>query len=126
VRNAGVGPALVRSVAVSYKGHYYATVHDLMLACCNVVPHHNMFTTTILDTVIMAHDAIPMTTILPGKIDAASYGRIEAHRQQIKLQMCYCSVLGDCWFFDTARDGQQSPTEVGKHCPPAQQPQYET
>lgn len=123
VRNAGVGPALVRTVAVSYNGHYYATVRELMMACCKVVAHRHMFTSTLHDTVIMAHDTVPFITVLPAKIDAASYSRIVAGRFQIKMQMCYCSVLGDCWFFDTLAGNL--PTEVRK-CPPAQQPQYET
>lgn len=123
VRNAGVGPALVRSVAVSYNGHYYGTLHELMMACCKVVPHHNMFATTLHDTVIMAHDTVPFITVLPAKVDAASYSRILAGRFHIRMQMCYCSVLGDCWFFNTLTGNL--PTEVRK-CPPAQQPQYET
>ncbi len=123
VRNAGVGPAIVRSIAVSYDGRYYATLHELMKACCDVVTHHNMFATTLRDTVIMAHDTVPFITVLPNKIDASSYNRIFANRFNIKVQMCYCSVLGDCWFFDTLRG--QLPTDVRK-CPPARQPQYQT
>jgi len=123
VRNAGVGPAIVRSVAVSYNGRYYGTLRALMAAWCKVVPHHNMFASTLHDTVIMAHDTVTFITILPSKIDAASYDRILASRFHVKVQMCYCSVLGDCWFFNTLNG--ELPTEVRK-CPPAQQPQYQT
>jgi hypothetical protein len=124
VRNAGVGPAIVRSIVVSFDGHPYRTLRQLMAACCNVVVHHNMLATTLRDTVIMAHDTVPFIMILPEKVDTASYDRIFANRSNIKVAMCYCSVLGDCWFFDTLHG--QLPTEVGKKCPPPQQPQYET
>ena len=32
IRNAGVGPAIVRSFAVAYDGHYYPTLRELMAA----------------------------------------------------------------------------------------------
>lgn len=123
VRNAGVGPAIVRTIAVSYGEHYYGNLRELMKACCDVVVHHNMLASTLHDTVIMAHDTVPFITVLPNKIDPASYNRIFANRFNVKVQMCYCSVLGDCWYFDTLRG--QLPTEV-RRCPPAQQPQYTT
>ena len=124
LRNAGVGPAIVRSFAVSYKGRNYATLRELMAACCKIEPK-GVLASTVRDSVIMAHDTIQFITVLPDKIDATSYDRILASRFDINVQMCYCSVLGDCWFFDTAKKGQETPEEV-RRCPPARQPQYIT
>jgi hypothetical protein len=121
LRNAGVGPAIVRSFAVAYRGQYYATLRDLMTACCNTA--HNVLASTVRDTVLMAHDSLPFITVLPERVDSASYNRILAARFDIKVRMCYCSVLGDCWFFDQVNG--KLPTGV-RECPPAQQPQYNT
>ena len=124
VRNDGVGPAIVRSVAVSYNGHYYATLRELLKACCNIEVPRNIFASTLQNRVIAARDVIEFIEMPADKVDEAEYEQILPHRFNIELQMCYCSVLGDCWFFDTLR-GPAEPIAV-KRCPPAQQPQYQT
>jgi hypothetical protein len=124
VRNEGVGPALVRSIAVSYNGRYYPTLEALMAACCKLAHARNIHSSTMQDAVIVAHDFVPFIDMPPNRFDLAEYNRIRPQRSKIQIQMCYCSVLGDCWFFDTLR-GPQQPTPVRK-CPPAQQPQYTT
>ena len=124
VRNAGVGPAIVRSVAVSYNGRYYPTFDALMVACCKLVHVKNIFSSTMQGAVIEAHAFVPFIDMPPNNFDVAEYKQIRPQRSKIQMQMCYCSVLGDCWFFDTLK-GPQRPTPVRK-CPPAQQPQYIT
>jgi hypothetical protein len=124
IDNEGVGPALVRSIAVSYNGHYYPTFRSLMKACCNIDHPKNVFTSTLHDRVIVAHDSVAFIIMPPGKLDAAEYQTILAQRSKIEVKMCYCSVLGDCWFMDTSQ-GPGVPAAV-RRCPPAQQPQYQT
>jgi hypothetical protein len=124
VRNEGVGPALVRSVAVSYNGRYYPTFDALMAACCKLEHVRNIYSSTMQNAVIVAHDFVPFIDMPPNEFDLTEYSRIRPQRSKIEIQMCYCSVLGDCWFFDTLH-GPQQPTPVRK-CPPAQQPQYTT
>jgi hypothetical protein len=124
VRNEGVGPALVRSVAVSYDGRYYPTFNALMAACCKLVHVRNIFSSTMRNTVIVAHDFVPFIDMPPNQFDLTEYNHIRPQRSKIQIQMCYCSVLGDCWFFDTLH-GPVQPSAV-RECPPAQQPQYQT
>jgi hypothetical protein len=124
VRNEGVGPALVRSIAVSYNGRYYPTFKTLMIACCKLAHVRDIFSSTMQNAVIVAHGVVPFIDMPPNNFDLTEFNRIRAQRSKIQIQMCYCSVLGDCWFFDTLR-GPPQPTPVRK-CPPAQQPQYTT
>jgi hypothetical protein len=124
VRNKGVGPALVRTVAVSYNGRYYPTFDALLAACCKLTHVRNIYSSTMQNTVIVAHDFVPFIDMPPNDFDLTEYKQIRAQRTKIQMQMCYCSVLGDCWFFDTLH-GPQLPAPVRK-CPPAQQPQYTT
>lgn len=122
VRNAGVGPAIVRSFAVAYKGQYYATLRDLMAACCNVHPakrKHGIFSSTVRDRVIMAHENIIFIQVLPALSDTRTYTAISAARSGVSIQICYCSVLGDCWLFDTAVDPQPNPV---RKCLPVKTP----
>ncbi len=122
IRNAGVGPAIIRSFAVAYKGRDYRTVTDLMAACCHirtVSRKSGIFTSTVLDRVIMAHEDVVFIELLPALSDPAAYAAVTAARHDVSVQICYCSVLGDCWLFDTARDEQ--PHAIDK-CRPANVP----
>jgi hypothetical protein len=122
IRNAGVGPAIVRSFAVAYKGHYYSTLRELMAACCNIHPgkrKHGIFTSTVHDRVIMAHEEVIFIQVLPPLSDPHTYAAVSAARSGVSIQICYCSVLGECWLFDTAVDPQPVPV---RKCSPAKVP----
>lgn len=123
--NEGVGPAIVRSFAVAYNGKYVTGVHDLFTACCDVAgePRLRIRTSTVQSQVIMAHQTFPFAIIPPSVNSPRSYARTVTTRFAITVKLCYCSVLGECWFLDSSRDDQ--PQAVNK-CPPAQQPQYTT
>ncbi|HUN28169.1 MAG TPA: hypothetical protein VMV65_00055 [Alphaproteobacteria bacterium] len=125
IQNAGVGPAIVRSFAVAYDGRYYPSLRTLMAACCHVYPSkkkHYIFASTVRDSVIMAHQDVAFIQLFPGTSDPQSYESISRARFHIHVQICYCSVLNDCWFFDSKVDDQ--PIAVDK-CRPAKVP-YET
>lgn len=124
LRNAGVGPAIIRSFALAYKGHFYRTLHELVAACCNVHSinqrrRHWIVSSTVRDSVIMAHEDMPFIEVIPGLSDPQTYAAIGAARHAVSIQICYCSVLGDCWLFDTSHDDQ--PVAVRK-CLPAKVP----
>ncbi|HUA08105.1 MAG TPA: hypothetical protein VMA98_02455 [Candidatus Acidoferrales bacterium] len=120
--NEGVGPAIVRSFAVAYNGKYVGKVHDLLKACCDVAgePHVRVFSSTVQSQVIMAHQTLPFIIVLPKLNSTHGYARALASRFNVSVKMCYCSVVGECWFLDSRED---QPQAVSK-CPPAQQPQY--
>lgn len=122
LRNAGVGPAIVRTFAVEYNGHPYSRLRQLLAACCQLSAnrhHPGILSSTVYDSVIMAHDDMPFIEVLPGKTDPHDYASVGAARFHVGIQICYCSVLGDCWFFDSKRDEQ--PNAVRK-CPPVKVP----
>jgi hypothetical protein len=124
LRNEGIGPAIVRSFAVEYGGKFYPSLHELMAACCDVAGEHKLRlqSSTVHAQVIMAHEVFPFIVATPSPTSPRSYERFHATRFDISIRMCYCSVLGDCWFLDSRED---QPRPVSK-CPPAQQPQYLT
>jgi hypothetical protein len=62
---------------------------------------------------------MPFIEVIPGLSDPRVYAAIGAARHAVTIQICYCSVLGDCWLFDTDRDEQ--PNAVRK-CPPVKVP----
>ncbi len=118
LRNAGVGPAIIRTFAVEYNGRFYRTLRELTAACCNIhskKQRRGILSSTVRDSVIMAHDDAPFIVVLPDRALPQSYASIGAARFHISIHVCYCSVLGDCWLFDSKRDDQ--PNAVRK-CPP--------
>jgi hypothetical protein len=122
LRNAGVGPAIVHTFAVEYNGRPYPRLRAVLSACCKLQAnrhHQGILSSTVRDSVIMAHEDMTFIEVLPGKTDPRDYESIGAARFHFSVQICYCSVLGDCWFFDTARDEQ--PNAV-KKCPPVKVP----
>jgi hypothetical protein len=121
LRNAGVGPAIVQSFALEYNGHPYPRLRELLAACCQVPAGHHpgILSSTVHDSVIMAHEDFPFIEVYPGKTDSRTYAAIEAARFHIGIKICYCSVLGDCWFFDSKHD--EHPEAVRK-CEPAKVP----
>jgi hypothetical protein len=123
LRNVGVGPAIIRSFALGYKGHFYQTKDELFAACCKLTPREHVFSSTVQSRVMMAHETIEFLTIAPDQIDARAYKAIAAAQSYITARFCYCSVLGDCWYLDSGTQG--TPMAV-KKCPPAQMPQYLT
>ena len=122
MRNLGVGPAIVRSFAVAYRGRFVATLGELLRACCPDVKQH-VYSSTVAQTVIMAHDAIAFIDMPPGYAQGATFEQLNAMRSNIRVVACYCSVLDDCWVFDSASG--RAPAAV-RHCPAQQQPQYTT
>ena len=123
LRNLGVGPAIVRSFAVSYDGHFVATLDDLLRACCPRTQGHIVHSSTIAQSVIVSRDAIAFIQVPPELFDRTTYRQLDAARRHVEVLACYCSVLGDCWVLDSKTEGP--PASVG-HCPPPQQPQYST
>jgi hypothetical protein len=123
LRNEGVGPAIVRTFALAYDGRYLRGVDDLFAACCSGTRRGGVFSSTIQGQVIMAHDEIEFIVALPGMADPKRYAMLGRARSHVTVQLCYCSVLGDCWLLDTSKSDRASPVSV---CPPAQQPQYTT
>jgi hypothetical protein len=125
LRNEGVGPAIVRSFAVAYNGRFYPSLRTLMEACCRVEgePRLRITTSTVRSQVLMARDVFSFIRTMPSTTSPRSYARLFAERWNFSIQLCYCSVLGDCWFLDSSREDH--PTAVNK-CPPARQPQYLT
>jgi hypothetical protein len=124
LRNEGIGPAIVRSFAVQYAGKFYPSLHELLQACCDVAgePRLRVRSSTVHAQVIMAHEVFPFIVATPSAVSSRSYERLHAKRFDFSIRMCYCSVLGDCWFLDS-REDQPRPVS---NCPPAQQPQYLT
>ena len=96
LRNAGVGPAIVRTFAVEYNGHPYSRLRDLLAACCQVRANGHLrgiVSSTVHDSVIMAHEDVPFIEVLPSKADPSEYASIGAARHRVRFKSAIVRYL---------------------------------
>jgi hypothetical protein len=95
VTNEGLGPAVVRSVRLNVDGKPYPTflgAERALLGPRAPLPHGS-FATIGEGSVIRIGGNVRLV-----KIDNPSLVRgVLAQAKRIDLQVCYCSILGDCW-----------------------------
>lgn len=116
--NAGVGPARVHSVRLRHEGVVMPDADALLRACCT--PGAGNLTTITSD---------PVQVLVPGdstiflRYDRAGpddpvFTALNRVRWNVEVEVCYCSVLDDCWMLVTRpRETQpREPTPI-KQCP---------
>jgi len=116
--NAGVGPARVRSVRLRHEGVVMPDADALLRACCT--PGAGNLTTITSD---------PVQVLVPGdstiflRYDRAGpddpvFTALNSVRWNVEVEVCYCSVLDDCWMLVT-RPRETQPREPApiKQCP---------
>lgn len=118
IQNAGVGPALLRDLQVRYEGRLVRNSAELLQACCGVAPGVDLSRRTAVQLPpVEAVKLEPLRTgsavwvYKPGDLlnffeypregaDAATWSRLDAARNRITFQACYCSALGECFRSD--------------------------
>ena len=103
--NAGVGPARIRWMTLAYQGKPVKDARQLLSACCDRSGAHVLvkgtITSTVSHSVLTPHEerdfvSVPYTASL-----ARDYNQLDrSARHQLHVQVCYCSVLDDCWLLD--------------------------
>lgn len=118
VLNKGVGPAQVRAVQVTVDDKPQRNWNEVLRALDLNPNMDKLQRSTISGNVMTPGERIEIVQ-LP---DADSYERFRVAAQtRVKINICYCSTLGECWLRDRkARDQTTTPVEV---CPawPAEQ-----
>lgn len=95
IKNDGIGPAIIKSVAYKYKGEEFESLADIIR---KVLPEKK-------DT-IYGTDKGVIRVVLPGKEvmlvttnftdeESAQFNKLA--RNQIEGEICYCSLYEKCW-----------------------------
>lgn len=123
VENAGVGPALIKSFDVDYRGQRTSNLERIVQICCGTFPQTqgkvepgNLGTNFVANTVIRAGDDLPILVLPKAPKNASVWEQLNTKRFKMKFHACYCSVFGTCWESDLTG---VNPTEV-EQCPPAE------
>lgn len=120
LQNAGVGPARVRWASLYYGGKAYASAEDAFRICCGATKRVNRTTSYLQERVLVADETVRFIRVPKQGNDARMWSRLDAERLKFYVRACYCSVLDECWLFDSRR-AQPQPV---RPCPPAEMPRF--
>lgn len=113
--NSGVGPAAIKSVEVLVDGRPVSDLRQLLAACCAASPDARVGSSTLSGRMVRAGDMITYVDFLGGSREPLARSVLRAYRgDRIKVNLCYCSVFGECW--TRSSTGLASPTKVAA-CP---------
>lgn len=104
VQNSGVGPARVDSLELDYDGRAMGSAADLLNACCvrEGEPRAHFSVSTVTGRVLPARESVDLLRDEPGQLTPAQLDRLNAALPKLRMHLCYCSVLDDCWTRDSA------------------------
>lgn len=109
--NRGTGPARVRWLEIQYDGTPLEDWRDLLRRCClqhaEQIDQVQGFTSGVQNRVLGADEWVQMLQMPREGMPAAVWDRLDRERSKIRMRACYCSVLDDCWLFDSAREDPQ-------------------
>ena len=99
--NGGIGPARIHTLQVLLDGKPQFDAANLLLACCN--PQSKpVSTVTSAGAGVLAADADARFLMMSEKDnDPAVWAAFNRRRFDVRVLACYCSVLKECWTFDS-------------------------
>ncbi|MBB3063058.1 hypothetical protein [Microbulbifer rhizosphaerae] len=132
LRNAGVGPAIVESILLEYKGETYHSIDDFLSACCREeasdldheleslenqrdyksLAENDVGTNPLTGTVIPGQSSYVFVSFLQSDLNGEYWKKLNEERWYLTIKSCYCSLLGECYW--SSSNNTAIPTEL---CP---------
>jgi len=119
--NHGVGPALIKSVQLTYKNKSYQSIHQVIQACCSKaykefvekvdldIPKGSFVTSDIINRIIPAQQKIKFYRLFKGEVSHKLWQKLNDERHHLKVDICYCSLLDKCYL--TKKNNISLPTQ---------------
>jgi len=97
--NAGVGPARVDKVVVTYQDKPIGDPLELIRACCQVEgePRPSIITSTLSHRMIGSQKDLDFVVMRRSDDAPQTFVRFNQERQKLEIRACYCSVFDQCW-----------------------------
>ncbi|RPD86349.1 hypothetical protein [Luteimonas sp. 100069] len=111
VENKGAGPALVRGLRVYVDEQPQRTWADVFDAL-GLSDLRDTRASTLNGVVIARGESLQQVTL----DNPADFPRLLGQYSRVRMAICYCSTLGDCWLMEPGRRTGQPHTEVDA-CP---------
>jgi hypothetical protein len=101
VRNAGVGPATLEKLVITYEGRAVRSPIDLIQHCCasagGVDAIHRVSINVVANQVLSPREDIAFFSLRKSDAEAAVWNKLDAERLKIGMSACYSSVFGERW-----------------------------
>lgn len=120
LKNAGIGPAIIKSIEFKYEEKSYINWRSFYIDCClnkgavkkNTV---NAITNPVVNSILAGQSELLINSIEKNKNDDAFWQKLNVERKKLTLKVCYCSMLDKCYI--TEKNGVVAPIN---HCPTKQ------
>ena len=123
MKNAGIGPARIRSFTVLYDGQPVANAHELVEACCSSeqpVPKLSWIVSGLDHAVLTANEEVRFLRLKLTAENQILWHELDVKRFNINLHVCYCSALQECWMLNSVLNDPQT-TDA---CPAPRETQF--
>ncbi|WP_444996502.1 hypothetical protein [Aliikangiella sp. IMCC44359] len=112
LKNAGVGPALVKSVSYEYQGKSYSSMNAYLKACCELayqellntvkdqktaISGAQLTSAQINNRVFPAAEEVNFLSINYDPMNEKLWYQLNKERWKLNLTVCYCSLLDNCY-----------------------------
>ncbi|OKY24882.1 MULTISPECIES: hypothetical protein [Thalassotalea] len=104
IKNAGVGPAIIKYVTYGYKNKRYMNLSSLLQDCClpkNVEPlslhQSGLITSPLHNAIIAGNDTLHHITLDQTPDNYPFWQALDKARSELKISICYCSMLDECF-----------------------------
>jgi len=111
--NDGLGPAVLRSVALTVDGQAKPTI-SAALKTIKVQPDHSTVSMSSVGAGEVIRPSASITVVEYRGPHARDLSALI--RKRVKLTVCYCSLLDQCWSLATSTSLAASPQQIEK-CP---------
>ncbi len=121
IRNSGVGPARIQSVAARLDGKPVRSFAELLSACCGTQPTDidglvkvGLYSENPIVGVLPAREGVDFLAVRQRPGNARLFDAFNVARHRLVFSVCYCSVLDECWRTDLKSTTTPQPV---KQCP---------
>lgn len=115
LKNAGVGPAIIKNVTFKYKDNEYDSIGKFFKACCETeletfqskqrnksasessVDFGGWVSQQLTNVIIPGQSNYSFQKVNYGSFTQDFWGKLNKERWLLKLNVCYCSLLDECF-----------------------------
>ena len=125
VRNAGIGPAMLEKLVVTYDGKAVASTVELLKRCCasagGLDAIHRVSIDDVQGRVLTPREEISFFAVSKSDTDGPIWATLNVERFKLGMSACYSSVFGEHWITSF---GRPDPVSV-KSCEALTGPAYD-
>ena len=115
LKNAGVGPAIIKTVEFNYLDKQHATLNDFLKTCCGDeygayvslvqkdptdAANWTFTTSPVAGIILPVGGEVNFLSLLQHENNSPLWHKINSERWKLDLEICYCSLLENCYVTD--------------------------